>query len=86
MREVFAILAGLAVGLVTHRAAALWIRAVLIAVLGAGFGALASWVSGQLTAGWLYVAVDTAQVIGVAIMTAIVVIVWQRHQARRPAR
>jgi hypothetical protein len=86
MREVFPILAGLAVGLVTHRAAALWMRAVLIAVLGAGFGALASWASGELTAGWLYLATDTAQVIGVAIMTAIVVIVWQRHQTGRPAR
>jgi hypothetical protein len=86
MREVFPFLAGLAVGLVTHRAASLWGRIALIAVLGVGFGALASWVSGELTAGWFYVAVETAQVIGVAIMTAIAVIVWQRRQARRPAR
>ena len=86
MREVFPFLAGLAVGLVTHRAASLWGRIALIAVLGIGFGVLASWVGGELTAGWLYVAVDTAQVMGVAIMTAIVVIVWQRHQAQRPAR
>ena len=86
MREVFPILAGIAVGLVTRGAGRLWVRTVFIAVLGVGFGALASWVSAHPTAGWTYVALESTQVIGVAIMTAIVVTVWQRRQAERPAR
>jgi len=86
MEEVFPVLAGIALGLVTYRTAPLWLRAVLVAVLGIAFGALASWISGELTVSWVYVLIDTAQVIGVAIMTAILVTVWQRRQARRLAR
>jgi hypothetical protein len=86
MEEVFPVLAGIAVGLVTHRASPLWLRAVIVAVLGVAFGALASWVSGELAVSWAYILVDTAQVVVVAVMTAVLVSVWQRRRARRLAR
>jgi hypothetical protein len=85
MDEVFAVLAGIVLGLITHPASGR-LRAVLFAVLGVALGALASWVSGELAISWTYILIDSAQVIAAAVMTSILVRVWQRRHARRLAR
>ena len=86
MEEVFPVLAGIVVGLVTHRAAPPWLRAAIVGALGLVFGTLASWISGELAVSWVYMLIDAAQVVVVAVMTAALVRVWQRRQARRLAR
>jgi hypothetical protein len=85
MDEVFAVLTGIVLGLITHPASGR-LRAVLIAVLGVALGALASWISGELAISWTYILIDSAQVIAAAVMTSILVRVWQRRHARRLAR
>jgi hypothetical protein len=62
------------------------LRAVLVTVLGVALGALASWVSGELAISWTYILIDSAQVIVAAVMTSILVRVWQRRHAKRPAQ
>jgi hypothetical protein len=86
MEEVFPVLAGVAVGLVTHRVGPIWMRAVLIGALGIAFGVMASWVSGELAISWIYLVIDTVQVIGASVMTAVLVIVWRHRLAARMAR
>jgi len=84
MDEVFPALAGIVLGLITYPASP-WLRAVLVAVLGVALGALASWVSGELAISWTYILIDSAQVIVAAVMTSILVRVWQHRHAKRPA-
>ena len=86
MEEVFPVLAGVAVGLVAHLVGSIRLRAVLIAVFGVAFGACASWISGEVAVSWVYLGIDTAQVIGASVMTMFLVHVWLRRQARRVAR
>jgi hypothetical protein len=86
MDEVFPVLAGIAVGLVTYRMGPVWLRVVLIGVLGIAFGAMASWVSGELAISWIYLVIDTAQVVGASVMTAVLVTVVRRRLAPRMAR
>lgn len=84
MDEVFPVLAGIVLGLITAPTSR-WLRGVLIPVLGLALGALASWVSGELAISWTYILIDSAQVIAAAVMTSILVRVWQRRRARRLA-
>jgi hypothetical protein len=86
MEEVFPVLAGVVVGLVTHRVAPTWLRVVAVVLLGLAFGAIASWVSGELAISWVYVVIDTAQVIGASVMIAVLVRAWRRRLAARVAR
>jgi hypothetical protein len=41
----------------------MWLKAIVVGILGVAFGAMASWISGELAASRLYLLVDTAQVI-----------------------
>ena len=86
MQEVFPVLAGVAVGLVAHLVPPIRLRASLIAVFSLAFGASASWISGELAISWVYLVIDTAQVLGASVMTTFLVSVWLRRQARRIAR
>ena len=86
MEEVFPVLAGVVVGLVTYRVAPTWLRVVAVVLLGLGFGAIASWISGELAVSWVYVVIDTAQVIGASVMIAVLVRAWRRRLAARVAR
>jgi hypothetical protein len=86
MEEVFPVLAGVVLGLVAHLVGSIRLRAILIGALGVAFGACASWISGELAMSWIYLAIDTAQVIYASVMTAFLVHVWLRRQARRVAR
>ena len=86
MDEVFPVLAGVVVGLATHRVRPMWLRVCLVAALALAFGATASWVSGELAVSRIYVLIDAAQVGAAAAMTAVVVRVWRRRHARSLAR
>lgn len=85
MEEVFPVLAGVAVGLVAHLVGSIRFRALLIGVFGVAFGTCAGWVSGELAVSWVYLLIDTVQVIGASVMTMFLVRVWLRRQARRVA-
>jgi hypothetical protein len=61
MEEVFPVLAGVVVGLVTSRVMQTWLRVIAVVLLGLAFGAIASWISGELALSWVYVVIDTAQ-------------------------
>ena len=82
MEEVFPILAGVVVGLVLHPLKSRMLRGILILVAALGFGALASWVSGELAVSPVYIAIDAAQVAIAAVGTLMLVTVWRRRQLR----
>jgi len=86
MDEVFPVLAGVVVGIVTHRVRSVRLHAVLVAVLGFACGTMASWISGELAVSWSYLLIDIAQVIAASIMTTVLIGVWRRRHARSLAR
>ena len=87
MDEVVPVLAGIALGLATSGVRAIWLRAVLIVVLGVAIGWVASWISGELAISWVYVFIDTVQVIGASVLAGALVTVWlRRRRARSVAR
>jgi hypothetical protein len=86
MDEVFPVLAGIALGLGAYPVRPRWLRLVVVGLLGIALGAMASWVSGELVLGWVYVLIDTAQVVAAAIMSGLLVRVWLRRRARSLAR
>jgi hypothetical protein len=86
MDEVFPVLAGIVVGLATHRVHRMWLRVCLVTALALASGAIASWVSGELAISQIYVLIDAAQVGVAAVMTAVLVGVWRRRHARSLAR
>src|SRR5258705_186651 len=57
------VLVGVALGLATHTMRPMWLKAIVVGILGVAFGAMASWISGELATSRLYLLVDTAQVI-----------------------
>ena len=85
MEEVFPVLAGVVVGLVTN-ALRRWLRVVVTGLLSVGFGTAAAWISGELSTSWGYLFIDSAQVGIAAIMTALLVRAWLRRRARAVAR
>ena len=86
MAEVFPVLGGIALGLATFAVRPLWLRAVVIVILGAGIGAVASWISGELAVSRVYLLVDAVQVIVAAVLTGGLVEFWLRRRARAVAR
>lgn len=86
MEEVLPILAGVAVGLVAYLVGSNRLRALLTIIFGVAFGSVASWMSGELAVSWVYLAVDTAQVVGASVITMCLLSLWLRRQARRLAR
>ena len=82
MEEVFPVLAGVVVGLALHPMKSRVLRSILVLVASVGFGALAAWVSGELAISPVYVAIDAAQVVIAAILTALLVTAWRRRQLR----
>ena len=85
MEEVFPVLAGVVVGLFTLGLRPAWWKAVVIAALGVVLGAIASWISGELGMSAIYILIDAAQVIGVAVMTGVLATLWLRRRARLQA-
>ncbi len=85
MDEVFPVLAGIAIGLVAARASSNGLRALLVGALGIAFGFGASWLAGELAINWVYVLIDTAQVIGASVLTMGLVAMWRRRRVTRVA-
>jgi|GEM_PF-1678763 len=85
MDEVFPVLAGIALGLITLTLRGRWRRIAVIGILGVALGFVASWISGELIVSRLYVLVDAAQVIVAACLTGLLVPRWLRRRARSAA-
>jgi len=86
MDEVFPVLAGIALGLGTYPVRPTWLKAILVGILGVGFGAAASWISGELAVSRLYLLVDMAQVLVAALLSGALARRWMRRRARSLAR
>jgi hypothetical protein len=86
MEEVFPILAGVAVGLVAHLIKSIRRKSIMIVVFAVLFGACASWISGELVISFVYLVIDTAQVLGAAVMSMLLASGWMRRQVRRAVR
>ena len=82
MEEVFPVLAGIVLGLVTY-ALRRGLKALAIAVVSPGLGVLAAWIAGELSVSWGYVLIDTIEVAVAAVMTGVLVTVWLRRRRTR---
>ena len=82
MDEVFPVLAGIALGLVTSTLRTRWLGASAIGILGVALGVVASWISGELAVSWLYILVDTAQVGVATLLSRVLVRLWLRRRAQ----
>jgi hypothetical protein len=82
MDEVFPVLAGVVLGLLLHGIASRSRRGAIAGMASVAVGALASWVSGELAVSWLYVLIDTAQVLVAALLTSVLVRAWRRRTWR----
>lgn len=85
MQEIVPIAAGILIGLFTS-ALRRWLTFAVIATLSMGVGALAAWLSGELSVSWIYLVIDTAQVAVAAGLTAVVVRAWLRRRGRAVVR
>ena len=77
-------LCGIAVGLILKSLPS-GLRVVAVVVLGVAFGSLAAWVSDELAISWVYLLIDTAQVLGAAILTAVLMARWRGRRTLRPS-
>ncbi len=81
MYELFPILAGVVIALVTQRLPAR-ARLATIAALSLLAGASAAWVSGEWLESWAFVLIDTALVTMAAVVTVAAIAWWRSHQRR----
>ncbi len=79
MNEVFPVVAGAVIGVLALRIAAFRLRLLVIAVASVVVGVIASAVSGELAESPLFILVDTAQVLIVALLAGAAVALWQRR-------
>ena len=83
MDEVFPVLAGIALGLITFRIESWMRRWLALGVFGIALGAAASWISGELAISWGYLLIDTAQVVVAAVMTSVLAAAARRRPRSR---
>lgn len=86
MQELFPIAAGVAIGALTLRFAPTRWRLPVLAALALLFGVTASWASGELAVSWGFVSIDTALVLGAAVLTLSLLGAAQRRAAERRVR
>jgi hypothetical protein len=79
MNEVFPVLAGAVIGVVTHRFVPVRLRLMALAALAVLFGTLASVVSGETALSLGFIPIDVAQVLIVAAGTYALDALWQRR-------
>jgi hypothetical protein len=82
MNEIFPVLAGAAIGAVVPRFLSGRLLAVALVALSVIFGVLAALISGELAESWAFVLFDTAQVLIVAVLVAVLIAAWQRRARR----
>ena len=86
MDEVFPVLAGVIVGLVVPAVVSpAHLRWLMMVVLSAVLGAVATWVSGEFAISAIYLLVDIAQVLGAAVATAWLIGVWRHRRSAHSA-
>ena len=82
MNEVFPVLAGAVVGLAIYHIASRRLRVLFLAVCSLGFGAAASWLSGELAISWGYALIDVGQVLVTATLSLMLATAWRRRALR----
>lgn len=80
MQEIFPILAGFTIGLVVQKLRSPKLRTVTLVVLCIIFGAIASFISGELSISWGFLTVDAALVWLGAFVSTSLVFGW-RHRS-----
>jgi disulfide bond formation protein DsbB len=82
MHELFPLAAGVAIALLlSPREINTKLKVVTLVVLSVVIGALASWVSGELSESWAYLAFDVAQVLLVAGISTVLIATWRRRSS-----
>ena len=84
MYELLAIVAGVLAALVAQRIDAPRLKIATLVGSGIVFGALVSFVSGELFESWAYLVFDVAQVLVAGLVTTVLVSWWQRGSIRFP--
>jgi hypothetical protein len=87
MEEVLPVGAGVVLGLVLANRGGRW-RWVALVALSLLLGFAAAYVTGELAVSWVYVLIDTAQVLAASAMTWLLAARWRRSrsaEARRSA-
>ena len=82
MHELFPIVAGMVIGLIAQRLITTQLRIATLVLGSTIFGAIASFISGELVVSWAYLAFDTAQVLIVACASMVLVVAWRRRPTR----
>ena len=82
MHELFPIVAGMVIGLIAQRLITTQLRIATLVLGSTIFGAIASFISGELVVSWAYLAFDTAQVLIVACASMVLVAAWRRRPTR----
>ncbi len=84
MYELLAIVAGVLTALVAQRIDSPKLKIAALVGSGVVFGALVSFVSGELFESWAYLAFDVAEVLVAGLVTTVLVSWWQRGSIRFP--
>ena len=84
MYELLAIVAGVLAALVAQRIDSPRLKIATLVGSGIVFGALVSFVSGELFESWAYLVFDVAQVLVAGLVTTVLVSWWQRGSIRFP--
>jgi uncharacterized membrane protein YeaQ/YmgE (transglycosylase-associated protein family) len=82
VHELFPIVAGMVIGLIAQRLITTQLRIATLVLGSTLFGAVASFISGELLVSLAYLAFDVAQVLIVACASMILVAAWRRRPTR----
>jgi len=82
--ELLAIAAGVLTALAVQKMDAPRLKIASLVVSGIVFGALVSFVSGELFESWAYLVFDAAQVLLAGLVTMVFISWWQRRSVRYP--
>jgi uncharacterized membrane protein YeaQ/YmgE (transglycosylase-associated protein family) len=82
VHELFPIVGGIVIGLIAQRLITTQLRIATLVLGSTIFGAIASFISGELLVSWAYLAFDTSQVLIVACANMILVAAWRRRPTR----
>lgn len=86
MNEVFPVVSGVVIGVLTQRVVAPRLRLGVLLGLALVFGFIASAISGELSLSWAFIWVDTGLVLLAAGVTIVVMAAWRRRTTGMPMR
>jgi uncharacterized membrane protein YeaQ/YmgE (transglycosylase-associated protein family) len=82
VHELFPIVAGMVIGLIAQRLITTQLRIATLVLGSTIFGAIASFISGELPVSWAYLAFDASQVLIVACANMVLLAAWKRRPTR----